>query len=203
METTTVPVCKQISSYSFKNENMYTLCVQTNDCRQIVTYMAILETVWLRAKNDLRLILKCYQHNKSTNPIYWIYMYKEKLALNQLQWLICHKTQPYELSIMNYCVKLILNKGGKIKEYTSLDTSYSHQPCLSLLNFPNLTISELKIKLLSFLFVNGFLMRFIDWNFAHIYMRKTKPQEFNKIKQMFSKIKCSRSICKLVVPFTL
>ena len=29
-----------------------------------------------------------------TNHIYLIYMYKEDLALNNLQWLICHKTRP-------------------------------------------------------------------------------------------------------------
>ena len=29
------------------------------------------------------------------NHIYLIYMYKEDLALNNLQWLICHKTQPF------------------------------------------------------------------------------------------------------------
>ena len=28
------------------------------------------------------------------NPIYLIYMYKKDLALNDLQWLICHKTKP-------------------------------------------------------------------------------------------------------------
>ena len=28
------------------------------------------------------------------NHIYFIYMYKKDLALNNLQWLICHKTQP-------------------------------------------------------------------------------------------------------------
>ena len=28
------------------------------------------------------------------NYIYLIYMYKEDLTLNNLQWLICHKTQP-------------------------------------------------------------------------------------------------------------
>ena len=28
------------------------------------------------------------------NHIYLIYMYKEDLALNNLQWLICHKTKP-------------------------------------------------------------------------------------------------------------
>ena len=27
------------------------------------------------------------------NPIYLIYMYKEGLALNNLQWLICHKSK--------------------------------------------------------------------------------------------------------------
>ena len=32
-----------------------------------------------------------YKSNKP-NPIYLIYMYKEDLALNNLQWLICHKT---------------------------------------------------------------------------------------------------------------
>ena len=31
------------------------------------------------------------------NPIYLIYMYKEDLALNNLQWLICHKTQPNQI----------------------------------------------------------------------------------------------------------
>ena len=29
--------------------------------------------------------------------IYSIYMYKEYLALNNLQWLICHKTQPNQI----------------------------------------------------------------------------------------------------------
>ena len=28
------------------------------------------------------------------NLIYLIYMYKEYLAVNNLQWLICHKTKP-------------------------------------------------------------------------------------------------------------
>ena len=32
-----------------------------------------------------------------TNHIYLIYMYKEYLALNNLQWLICHKTQPNQI----------------------------------------------------------------------------------------------------------
>ena len=31
--------------------------------------------------------------------IYLIYMYKQDLALNNLQWLICHKTKPYVFNI--------------------------------------------------------------------------------------------------------
>ena len=38
--------------------------------------------------------VKCYQQNVFTNHIYLIIMYKEDLALNNQQWLICHKTQP-------------------------------------------------------------------------------------------------------------
>ena len=40
------------------------------------------------------LILKYYQQNALTNPIYLIYVYKEYLALNNLEWLIYHKTNP-------------------------------------------------------------------------------------------------------------
>ena len=31
------------------------------------------------------------------NPIYLEYMYEEDLVLNNLQWLICHKTQPNQI----------------------------------------------------------------------------------------------------------
>ena len=31
------------------------------------------------------------------NHIYLIYMYKEDLALNNLQWLICHETPPNQI----------------------------------------------------------------------------------------------------------
>ena len=36
-------------------------------------------------------------HKSQPNHIYLIYMYKEDLALNNLQWLICHKTQPNQI----------------------------------------------------------------------------------------------------------
>ena len=35
--------------------------------------------------------------------IYLIYMYKEDLALNNLQWLICHKTKPKETFLTKLC----------------------------------------------------------------------------------------------------
>ena len=35
---------------------------------------------------------KCYQKNVLTNQIYLMYVYKQGLTLNTLQWLICDKT---------------------------------------------------------------------------------------------------------------
>ena len=56
----------------------------------------MLETIKLCAKKGPRLDWKCYQQI-FTNPIYLIYMYKEDVALNNLQWLICYKTQPNQI----------------------------------------------------------------------------------------------------------
>ena len=41
-------------------------------------------------------------HKTQPNNIYLMYMYKEELALNNLQWLICHKTQPKKKFIYIY-----------------------------------------------------------------------------------------------------
>ena len=41
--------------------------------------------------NELWLVLKCYL--LQTMILQFIYMYKEGMALNNLQGLICHKTQ--------------------------------------------------------------------------------------------------------------
>ena len=38
--------------------------------------------------------LICHKNPTKPNHIYLIYMYKEDLALNNLQWVICHKTKP-------------------------------------------------------------------------------------------------------------
>ena len=37
------------------------------------------------------------QNLTKPNHISLIYMYKKDLALNNLQWLICHKTQPIQI----------------------------------------------------------------------------------------------------------
>ena len=42
---------------------------------------------------SLSSLKKRYHQNVFTNPIHFIYMYKEELALNNLQWLICHEIQ--------------------------------------------------------------------------------------------------------------
>ena len=56
-------------------------------------YVAVLGTIVCKKK----ACLKCYQQNVFTNHIYLMYMYKEDLALNNLQWLICHKTKPNQI----------------------------------------------------------------------------------------------------------
>ena len=38
--------------------------------------------------------LICHKTQPKPNPIYLVYMYKEDLALNNQQWLIYHKTHP-------------------------------------------------------------------------------------------------------------
>ena len=48
-------------------------------------------------KEDLALNnLQCLINQTKPNLIYLIYMYKKDLASNNLQWLICHKTKPNE-----------------------------------------------------------------------------------------------------------
>ena len=62
-------------------------------------YRTILETIQLCAnKITLGPFKKYHQQNMFTNHIYLIYMYKEDLALYDLQWLICHETKPNQAS---------------------------------------------------------------------------------------------------------
>ena len=52
-------------------------------------------------KEDLALNnlqwLICHKSQQNQITIYLIYMNKEDLALNNLQWLICHKIQPNQI----------------------------------------------------------------------------------------------------------
>ena len=52
-------------------------------------------------KEDLALNnlqwLICHKNPTKPNHIYLIYIYKEDFALNSLQWLISHKTQPNQI----------------------------------------------------------------------------------------------------------
>ena len=41
--------------------------------------------------------------NNTTYKLFFMYMYKQDLALNNLQGLICHKTQLYSSILVNFC----------------------------------------------------------------------------------------------------
>ena len=61
-----------------------------------MTYSKLLQLInntWNYVQKKLRLVLKCDLQNVFTNHTYKVYTYKDDLALNNLQWLICHKTQ--------------------------------------------------------------------------------------------------------------
>ena len=45
-------------------------------------------------KNLRRLVLKCYQQNVFRNHVFETYIYIKNLALNDVQWMIYHKTKP-------------------------------------------------------------------------------------------------------------
>ena len=47
----------------------------------------------IECKKSASAFLKRHQQNVLTNNIFYICIYKEDLALNILQWLLCHKTK--------------------------------------------------------------------------------------------------------------
>ena len=53
--------------------------------------------VWRGLRIKQPTMVDMPQNQTKPNPIYLIYVYKEDLALNNLQWLICHKTQPNQI----------------------------------------------------------------------------------------------------------
>ena len=69
--------------------NYLTMCKQNYECQ-----IAILETIYLCVNKSALAHLKILSTNYSfTNHIYLMYLYKQDLALNNLQVSICHKTQ--------------------------------------------------------------------------------------------------------------
>ena len=68
------------------------MCVNKSLMLNCYCHISILEFHCMQKKNkEHRFIKKCYQ--KNVNKLY-ISMYKPDLALNNPQWLICHKTKP-------------------------------------------------------------------------------------------------------------
>ena len=59
------------------------------------------------------------------NHIYLIYMYKEDLALNILQWLMCHQTQPNQTK-PNHIYLIYMYKEDL--ELNNLEWLICHQP---------------------------------------------------------------------------
>ena len=56
--------------------------------------------------------LICHKTPTKPNHIYLIYMYKEDLALNNLQWLTCHKTEPNQ-SRSSHAIKFTFSIFGE------------------------------------------------------------------------------------------
>ena len=77
------------------------MCTKKSSCSiKNVMYKMCLQIIYLiyMYKDDLALNslqwLICHKTQPSQNHMYFIYMYREGLALNNQQWLICHKSQP-------------------------------------------------------------------------------------------------------------
>ena len=56
-------------------------------------------------------------YNTRLEIIYLIYMYKKDMALNNLQWLICHKTNPSQTIYFHTlkCFQVLLSTNNSIK----------------------------------------------------------------------------------------
>ena len=79
--------------------NHFTVCKQMINIEwNYLGLIEILETIYLCAKKLSWVSLKMLS-TKCTNCIL-IYMCKEDLALNNLQWLICHKTKPNHIYLI-------------------------------------------------------------------------------------------------------
>ena len=58
--------------------------------------------------------------------IYLIYMYQKDLALNDVQWMICHKTKPNQITVRETDIQ------SQVESYQRLKKWYLIPPCLTL-----------------------------------------------------------------------
>ena len=80
VQTILIFVNKEINSDSFKNNRLIGLVGR-------VFAIGLGDNGWYALKPN----------QTKPNPLYLIYIYKEDLVLNNLQWLICHKTKPNQI----------------------------------------------------------------------------------------------------------
>ena len=89
---------KIISYILLKSYILFKWALTNNWWKNCDWYLAMIETIQLNAKeNQLRLIWNVTNKIFTNNHICLIYMYKHDLALNNQQWLICHKTKPNQI----------------------------------------------------------------------------------------------------------
>ena len=84
--------------YLALNNLQWLICYKTNP-----TQIIHIQYICINITYNGRYAIKPNQ----PNHIYLIYMYKEYLALNNLQWLICYKTNPTQIIHIQYlCINI-------------------------------------------------------------------------------------------------
>ena len=86
-----------------KGQIEQTVCKQMTDVKLWLLY----SNTWNHStvyKKEPRLVKECYLQNVFTNHIHLFnkYIYKQDLALNNQQWLICHQSKPNQTKPLNH-----------------------------------------------------------------------------------------------------
>ena len=116
------------------------VCNQMIDVKFWLLYSNTWNHLIMCKKNPAQVLFRMLSTKclfKSYIYIYMIYMYTVDLALNNLQWLICHKTQPNptkpNFESVNCCIKTILSTYKSSFSFFSchIISMYNHQFLLS------------------------------------------------------------------------
>ena len=86
---------------------------------------------WVVRNRTVRSFNCVYLQNIFTNHIFNIYIYKQDLALNNQQWLICYKTKPNQKEYKcryDWVGKLIHRELRKKLKFDHTDKWYMHKP---------------------------------------------------------------------------